>query len=84
MATVNVEINDTTWTQIAATTDDPVLAQKSGASDWYVALTDADSAPTVAFSHLLRGDEVVTRSIFGNGYIWAKNGRGSAVVIATK
>ena len=84
MATVNIEIVDDDWTQLAADTDEKVLAQKSGSSDWYVALTDTNTKPTLDYPHLLRGNEQVSRLVFGDGYVWAKNEKGSAQVAVTK
>ena len=84
MATVNIEIVDDDWTQLATDTDDQVLAQKNGSSDWYIALTSTNTKPTLDFPHLLRGDEQVSRLVFGSGYVWAKNGKDTAQITVTK
>lgn len=84
MATQNIAINENSWVKVADTAEDPVLIQKNGLGDWYVATTDTDTEPTVDYPHLLRGQEQVTRYVLGDGYIWAKNESGNAKLIVSK
>jgi hypothetical protein len=81
--TVNIDINDSTWTQIAGLSEE-FLAQKIGTREWLLALTTADSAPTVPVPHEICGNAVVKRSDFDIGYVWAKSVNGDAVVVVTK
>lgn len=84
MATSNIAIT-TTWTQLAATADDPVMVTWQNGAFVEFAATAADTAPTVT-GHLLKPGDVLTRTAFGAGYIWArcKGGFDKATMVVNK
>ena len=71
MATANIEVTKD-WTQLASVGDGTVLATFRKMGTLEVALTSADTAPTVTKGHLLRPGDALTRLAFGDGYVWAR------------
>ncbi len=71
MATTNTSVT-TTWTKVADDSDDPVTVTWRNGAYLEVAMTAADSAPTVDRGHLLKSGDVVTRNAVGDGYMWLR------------
>lgn len=82
MATQNLNIT-LEWVQIASPSDSSVLISWEGPSAVEFACTDTAVTPTV-YGHLLRPGEAITRSVIGNGYIWARSANLPARMVVTK
>ena len=70
MQTSNVVVGHN-WTQVAADTDQELLVTWDNAVELEVAVTSANSAPTVP-GHRLSRDDAVSRGVFPSGYVWVK------------
>ena len=72
------------WSKIVALGDDFLLTLPFATrTDIEVAITDADSAPTVVRGHVLAGDqhEDLNRLLIGPGYVWARSPGGALPVV---
>jgi len=82
MATQNVNVT-LEWVQIAALADSSVLVSWRGATDVEFACTDTAVPPTV-LGHVLHSGDSITRSVIGNGYVWARASNAPALLVVTK
>ena len=81
MPTSNVALAKT-WVQLAADTDETVLISTTFPGAVEYAATAAAVAPTIE-GHVLSNREALTRSVLGQGYIWAKVQADAQMVSAT-
>lgn len=84
MTTYNTAITST-WTKLADASNVELLVTWDNPTDIEVAVTSADSAPTV-IGHSLNRSNAITRTVLGSGYVWARC-KGSATgvtLIVTK
>jgi hypothetical protein len=70
MTTVNIDIT-TTWTQVAADTNDDVLITFVSPAIIEIATTDTNVAPTVS-GHRINQEQAIIRDLIGSGFIWAR------------
>jgi hypothetical protein len=78
MATSNIAITKT-WTKLANAADTSLLVTFRGHGVLEVALTAADSAPTVVNGHLVGAQDALTRIVLGEGFVWARANPGGNV-----
>lgn len=75
MSTVNTLISST-WTKVAADSDDAFLITWDNPVEVEFAVTAVDAAPTV-HGHRLNRQDALTRLVLGNGFVWARTVSGS-------
>lgn len=70
MATSNVSIGNS-WVKVAEDTDASVLISTNNTTPVEYATTTTDTAPVVT-GHTLSYSETITRTLLGDGFIWAR------------
>lgn len=86
MPTSNITVT-TSWVKVAESSHTELLMTFSQPKILEVAVTAANSAPTVS-GHRITREQAISRSVIGSGYVWAKLVEGtvpaSLLVVVTK
>lgn len=73
MSTQNATITES-WSKIADSADDPLLIQAAndGSIQYQIATMATETAPTIAGHTIYQNQQAMTRSVLGDGHVYAR------------